>query len=50
MTINEKQSIATTARTLIRQLEFCDEEEFVDLVVNCIASADPCPIYPEAIR
>ena len=47
MTINEKQKIASIARNLIQELEYCDDEGFVDLVLECINNADPFPIYPE---
>ena len=40
MTIEEKQVIAATARKLIRLLEQCDDCDFVDLVLNCVMSAD----------
>lgn len=47
MNIYEKQKIAATARTLIRELEFCDDEEFVELVLECVATFDPVPIKVE---
>lgn len=47
MNIYEKQKIAAIARTLITELEFCDEEEFVELVVECVATANPVPLEPE---
>lgn len=47
MNIYEKQKIAAAARTLITELEFCDDEEFVELVVECVATADPSPLEPE---
>lgn len=40
MTLEEKQAIAATARRLIYLLENCDDAEFVDLVLNCVMSAD----------
>lgn len=40
MNLNEKQYIAAAARTLIRLLQECDDDEFVDLVVCCVASGD----------
>lgn len=47
MNIYEKQKIASIARTLIRELEFCDEEEFIELVLECVTSANPVPIEVE---
>lgn len=47
MNIYEKQKIASIARTLITELEFCDEEEFVELVVECVATANSVPLEPE---
>lgn len=47
MNIYEKQKIASIARTLIRELEFCDDEEFVELVVECVATANSVPLEPE---
>lgn len=40
MTIEEKQTIAATARKLIYMLENCDDGDFVDDVISSIASAD----------
>lgn len=47
MNIYEKQKIASIARTLIRELEFCDDEEFVEMVVECVATANNVPLEPE---
>lgn len=47
MTIDAKQKIEAIARKLIQELEYCDDEEFVDLVLECVRDADPYPIYPE---
>lgn len=47
MNIYEKQKIASIARTLIRELEFCDDEEFVELVVECVATANNVLLEPE---
>lgn len=47
MNIYEKQKIASIARTLIRELKFCDDEEFVELVLECVTTADPSPLEPE---
>lgn len=45
MTLEEKQLIAATARKLIRLLENCDDDAFVDLVVDCVASNIDYPLY-----
>lgn len=47
MTLEEKQLITATARKLIRLLEDCDDDEFVDLVLNCVMSADSFGIETE---
>lgn len=47
MTINEKQKVAAIARNLIQELEYCDDEEFIDLILECVNDANPFPIYPE---
>lgn len=47
MNINEKQKIAAIARNLILQLEYCDDEEFVDLILQCVNESNPFSIYPE---
>ena len=47
MNLSEKQKIASIARTLIRELEFCDDEEFVELVVECVTAANNVPLEPE---
>lgn len=47
MNINEKQKIAAIARNLIQELEYCDDEEFIDLILECVRDNDPYPIYPE---
>lgn len=49
MTLQEKQAIAAAARTLIECLESCDDGQFVDLVVDCISSADPVPLEVERL-
>lgn len=46
MNIYEKQKIASIARTLITELEFCDEEEFVELVLECVTTANSVPLEP----
>jgi hypothetical protein len=45
MTFEEKQLIAATARKLIRLLDNCDDDEFVDLVLDCVASNVDYPLY-----
>ena len=47
MNIYEKQKIASIARTLITELEFCNDEEFVELVLECVAIANNVPLEPE---
>lgn len=36
MTLEEKQLIAATARKLINLLDNCDDEKFVNFVVDCV--------------
>ena len=45
MTLEEKQLIAATARKLIRLLEDCDDNEFIDLIVYCVTSNVDYPLY-----
>lgn len=47
MEMKDKQMIAATARQLIWMLETCDDEEFVDMVLDCVASADSMGLDPE---
>lgn len=47
MNIYEKQKIAAIARTLITELEFCNDEEFVELVLECVTTANPVLLEPE---
>lgn len=47
MNIYEKQKIASIARTLIRELEFCDDEEFVELILECVTTANPVLLESE---
>lgn len=47
MDISEKQKIAAIARNLIQELEYCDDEEFVNLVLECVRNANPYPFYFE---
>lgn len=49
LTLTEKQHIAATARTLIRLLQECDDEEFVDKVVDCVTNFELIPLFPEYI-
>lgn len=44
MNIYEKQKIASIARTLITELEFCDDEKFVELVLGCVTTANNLPL------
>ena len=47
MTIKEKQFLAAYARELIVRLQFCEDAEFVDFIVDCVASGDTMPLEPE---
>lgn len=47
MNIYEKQKIAFIARSLITKLQFCDDEEFVKFVLECVATANSVPLKPE---
>lgn len=38
MTLEEKQVITATARKLIRLLDSCDDDRFVDFVLDCVVS------------
>lgn len=49
MTLEEKQYIAATARKLIRELDCCDDGDFVELVLNCINDCDPVPLEVERL-
>lgn len=49
MTLAAKQYIAATARTLIRELDCCDDGDFVELVLNCINDCDPVPLEVERL-
>ena len=49
MTLTEKQYIAATARKLIRELDCCDDGDFVELVLNCINDCDPVPLEVERL-
>lgn len=50
MTIQEKQFLAAHARELITRLQFCEDSDFVDLIVDCVASGDTMPLEPENLR
>lgn len=50
MTIKEKQFLAGYARELITRLEFCEDDDFVDLIVQCVISADKLPLEPENLK
>lgn len=47
MTIKEKQFIAAVARDLIVRLQFCEDGDFVDFIVDCVTSGDTLPLEPE---
>lgn len=47
MNIYEKQKVASIARTLIKELNFCDDEEFVELVLECVADNDSISLEPQ---
>lgn len=47
MTLSDKQYIAAIARQLIYQLQDCDDDDFVDLVVACVRDCDIIPIQVE---
>lgn len=49
MTLSSKQHIAATARQLIYQLHDCDDEEFVDMVAECVRDCDYIPIQAECL-
>jgi len=44
MTFEEKHIIATTALKLMDLLMNCDDCDFVDLVLDCVAAADSYPL------
>lgn len=50
MDIKEKQYLAAYARELIVRLRFCEDAEFVDFIVDCVASGDTLPLEPENLR
>ena len=43
MTLKEKQTIAATARTLIRLLNECDDADYVEQVIFSVSDGE---IYP----
>lgn len=49
MTLGEKKCIAAAARTLIRELQFCDDGDFVELVLECVNDCDPVPLEVERL-
>ena len=49
MILEEKQIIAAEARKLISMLENCDDDRFVDLIINCVATADTYLIEEERL-
>ena len=50
MTLEEKQLISETARKLIYLLDECDDDEFVDFVISCVASDDDLSLYDTTDR
>lgn len=40
MMLQEKFEISMAAKKLIYLLEDCDEGDFVDLIINCVETAD----------
>ena len=50
MTMNEKLFLAAHARDLIVRLRFCEDSEFVDFIIACVASGDTLPLEPENLR
>lgn len=47
MTSREKNEIIVATKELMNLLEDCDDCDFVDLVLECIASADSYPLEAE---
>lgn len=47
--MTEEQFIAMHARELIKRLQFCENAEFVDFVVNCVASGDELALEPKKV-
>lgn len=50
MTTNEKIFLAMHARELIERLEFCEDAEFVDFIVQCVVSGDTLALEPANLR
>ena len=48
--MQEKQFLAAHARELIVRLQFCEDSEFVDFIVDCVASGDALPLEPENLK
>lgn len=48
--MQEKQFLAARARELIVRLQFCEDSEFVDFIVDCVASGDTLPLEQENLR
>lgn len=48
--MQEKQFLAAHARELIVRLQFCEDSEFVDFIVDCVASGDTLPLEPENLK
>ena len=49
MTFNERRFLAMHAIELITRLEFCDDEDFVDYVLQCVVSGDTVPLEPKSL-
>lgn len=49
MTLSEKNEIIIAAKELINLLENCDDYDFVDFVLDCVASADSYPLDVEKL-
>jgi len=50
MTIKEKQFLALHARELVKRLQLCEDDEFVDFIISCVVSGDDFALEPENIR
>jgi len=48
--MKEKQFLAAIARDLIKRLQFCEDEEFVDYVITCVLTKDASALNPENLR
>ena len=50
MRLEEKQTIAATARALIGLLQNCDDEEFVDKIIECVRDGYDTPLRERRLR